>query len=68
MSVFTKRFIWVALLTALLVPVLAWSQATSGDLVGTVLDKSGAAVPSASVTVVNQDTGVKDHDRHYKRR
>jgi len=58
MSMFTKRFIWLAVL-AMLLPVLAWSQATSGDLVGTVLDKSGAAVPNASITAVNQATGVK---------
>ena len=34
------------------------AQVISGDLVGTVLDKSGAAVPGASIEAVNVDTGV----------
>lgn len=34
-------------------------QAISGDMVGTVLDKSGAAVPKANVEVQNVATGVK---------
>ena len=33
------------------------AQVISGDLVGTVLDKTGAAVPNASVEAVNVDTG-----------
>ncbi|MDE3187716.1 MAG: TonB-dependent receptor [Acidobacteriota bacterium] len=36
----------------------AWGQATSGDVVGTVLDRSGAAIPNASVSAVNVATGV----------
>ena len=36
----------------------AWAQATSGDVVGTVLDRSGAAIPGASVTAANVATGV----------
>jgi len=36
----------------------AWSQSTSGDIVGTVLDNSGAAIPNATVTIKNMDTGV----------
>lgn len=35
------------------------AQVISGDLVGTVLDKSGAAVPGASIEAVNAETGVK---------
>ena len=35
------------------------SQVISGDLVGTILDKSGAAVPHATVTVVKVDTSAK---------
>src|ERR1700737_401201 len=38
-------------------PVLA--QIVSGDIVGTVLDKTGATVPSATVEAVNTETGVK---------
>ncbi len=36
----------------------AWAQATSGDVVGTVTDKSGAAVPNADVSAKNNETGV----------
>lgn len=35
------------------------AQVISGDLVGTVLDKSGSAVPAASIEAVNVATGVK---------
>ena len=38
---------------------LAFGQATSGDLVGTVRDATGAAVPNAAITVTNEGTGVK---------
>jgi hypothetical protein len=37
----------------------AFGQATDGNLIGTVLDPSGAAVSAASVTVQNNDTGAK---------
>lgn len=36
----------------------AQGSLTSGDIVGTVLDPSGAAVANASVTLTNKDTGV----------
>ena len=35
------------------------AQVISGDLVGTVLDKSGAAVPGATIDAVKAGTGVK---------
>ena len=35
------------------------AQVISGDLVGTILDKTGAVVPNAAVEAVNADTGVK---------
>lgn len=35
------------------------AQAISGDVVGTILDKTGAAVPSATVEAVSTTTGVK---------
>jgi hypothetical protein len=43
----------------LLYPGFARAQAISGDLTGTVLDASGAAIPNADVTAVNDATGVK---------
>lgn len=38
----------------------AFGQLTSGNLVGTVFDQSGATVPNATVTVVNEATGIED--------
>ena len=35
---------------------LAWSQANSATLYGSVIDPSGAAVPNATVTLTQQDT------------
>src|SRR5580704_3525316 len=35
------------------------AQIISGDLVGTVLDKTGAVVPNAAVEAVNVETGAK---------
>ena len=55
--------VWItfclAALVALVLPRLALTQVISGDLVGTVLDKSGAVVPGAEVEVTNSLTGVK---------
>ena len=36
----------------------AWCQATSGDIVGTVVDRSGAVIGGASVTATNIATGI----------
>ncbi len=50
----------IAVLTvALLASVAAFGQATSGDVVGTVYDKTGAVVANANVTATNEATGVK---------
>jgi Carboxypeptidase regulatory-like domain len=54
----------VALLVVIVVLGFAFTnqvqaQIISGDLVGTVLDKTGAVVPNAAVVAVNADTGVK---------
>jgi hypothetical protein len=37
---------------------LSYSQTTSGDLVGTVKDPTGATIPNAALTVTNEETGV----------
>lgn len=59
------RFQVVAIAIAILAFVLcmsstpaAWSQSTSGDVIGTVLDNSGAAISNAMVTATNVSTGV----------
>lgn len=61
------RFVWFknAFFAVSLIAVLlfggcfaAMGQATSGDVVGTVLDRSGAAISGAAVTAINTDTGV----------
>ncbi|MDE3180905.1 MAG: carboxypeptidase regulatory-like domain-containing protein, partial [Acidobacteriota bacterium] len=36
----------------------AFGQATTGTLLGTVMDPSGATIPGASVVVANDGTGV----------
>lgn len=58
------RKFWTLLsLMVLLLGLFAVSQVSaqiiSGDLVGTILDKTGAVVPSAAVEAVNSETGVK---------
>ncbi len=39
-------------------PVTAFGQAVYGNIVGTVTDASGAAVPNAKVTIVDTGKGV----------
>ena len=55
-------FVWVgvvALLAVLALGVQVSAQVISGDLVGTVFDKTGAVVPNASIEAVNVGTGEK---------
>ncbi|MBZ5590830.1 MAG: carboxypeptidase regulatory-like domain-containing protein [Acidobacteriia bacterium] len=47
------------LLAAALSPSRLHAQAISGDLVGSVTDATGAAIPNATVTATNDGTGVK---------
>ena len=59
---YSGLFIRVGLLFFLALVVFgvsAKAQVISGDLVGTVFDKTGAVVPNASVEAVNVDTKVK---------
>src|SRR3984957_3022278 len=59
----TQKFI--AVIAAFLMAMALWAavplhaQVISGDLVGTVLDKTGATVPNASVEATMVNTGVK---------
>ena len=46
-------------LSLLLAVAPVFAQAISGDVTGTVTDPSGAVVPSASLTILNDATGVK---------
>jgi hypothetical protein len=54
----------VALVAFLLLVVLAWftagasAQSFKATVIGTVLDPSGAVVPGATVTIVQQGTGL----------
>ena len=45
-------------LFCLLLVTAGWGQETTGSIVGTVRDASGAVVPNATVTLTNTDTGV----------
>ena len=61
-----KRHCRVLTLLSLAVLVLGFAfasqvsaQVISGDLVGTIFDKTGAVVPGAAIEAVNVDTGVK---------
>jgi hypothetical protein len=57
----TQRFksVAVAAIFLLFAACSAFGQATDGNITGTVLDPSGAAISNASVTAQNQDTAVK---------
>ena len=51
-----------AFLSALLLAIFsacAWSQTQLATISGTITDPSGAVIPAAAVTVVNQSTGLK---------
>src|SRR5271170_1614790 len=50
---------WLALAVALLVPRGTAQTAGDGAITGTVKDATGAAVPNATVTARNDDTGVE---------
>ena len=50
--------LFIAVIAMALFASVSFGQTTSGDLVGTVKDPSGAIVSNASVTVTNEATGV----------
>jgi hypothetical protein len=53
------RTTWLTLATLLVFTGMLFGQATDSNLVGTVTDSTGSAVPNASITVTNRDTNVK---------
>jgi hypothetical protein len=50
--------LFIAAIAMALISGITFGQSTSGDLVGTVTDPSGAIVSNANVTVTNEATGV----------
>ena len=50
--------LFIAAIAITLFASVTFAQTTSGDLVGTVRDPSGATIANASVTVTNEATGV----------
>ncbi|HMF56267.1 MAG TPA: TonB-dependent receptor [Pyrinomonadaceae bacterium] len=54
-----KLFALAACSILMAASVFAQSQATTGDIEGRVLDPNGAAVPNATVTALNQATGLE---------
>ena len=51
-----KRTI-LAMFQIILLSSVAWAQALSGTIVGTVTDSTGAILPGVSVTLTNEGTG-----------
>src|SRR4051794_15456786 len=51
-----KHFLSVAILGALSAP-LVFAQADAGRILGIVTDASGAVIPAAPITVLNEKTG-----------
>jgi hypothetical protein len=54
-----NRLMGVSLVLLCAVAPMAFSQATDSNLVGTVVDASGAAVQNAGIDITNEATGVK---------
>ena len=56
-----RRFLLALLLVAAIamIPGVSFGQATDANIVGNIVDATGAAVPNASVEIVNAATGVK---------
>ncbi len=56
----TIKLAFLLLFAVALYPVRSTGQSlTSGDVAGTVLDPTGAAIPGATVTLTNNETGAK---------
>jgi hypothetical protein len=50
---------WRSLFVFLSICCLIWSQAETGQIVGTVQDPTGAVIPNATVRVQNTGTGAE---------
>jgi hypothetical protein len=53
MQIRSRLIISILPVLAIMLPAAGFSQATSGTLIGTVQDPSGAVVPNASVTITD---------------
>jgi hypothetical protein len=53
----TGRSGWIAICLLVLLSTAAWAQLYSGSVTGVITDPSGAVVPTAQVTLVDQDKG-----------
>lgn len=72
-SIFPVRLLWTTSLLAflLVLPLAVSAQVTTATVLGSITDPGGAAVPAASVTARNIDTGltrtvVTDDDGNYR--
>ena len=58
-----RKLIWNSLLVSCLcLAPAAYGQTTFGSITGVITDSSGAAVPKATVTAINEDTGFTRSD------
>src|SRR5262245_18021418 len=65
-----QRFGTMLCFAGFLAGVIAFSQAPTGEIAGTVYDAGGGAVPNAAITVKNADTSFdralrSNHTGHY---
>jgi len=52
------RFFRVLLLVGIIPAVVTWAQLTVSTLRGTATDPTGAVVPNARITAINQETNL----------
>jgi hypothetical protein len=59
MKFFSNKIVLLAAMLAALTGLPMFGQVTSGGIVGTIYDPTGATVPNATVTATNTETGVQ---------